>query len=72
MSKSLTVEVPVQWWDSTDEDVNHDKDPFWIKEAMTSAVSRYWYDHHRDSPMAGTVTLTLDRARGVVVLTEGT
>lgn len=67
-----TVTVPIEYWTGPNSIQGRDES-FWTKEAMERAVGAYWYrvhqqSHGRDVPMP-TISLSVDRKRGVVVVT---
>lgn len=59
----IIEETPVQYWgDYSDEG----DESFWVVDAMKIALGMLWYGHYRTDAMPDTVTLTLDRERGIV------
>lgn len=61
------VERPIQHWGDFD---NPADEAFWTQEAMQGAVALWWHPQRHTTTGLANITLTVDRERGVVVLTE--
>jgi hypothetical protein len=73
------VQQKIEFWNDPEDPVDHDKDTFWIREAMERAVSMYWLRHvnktgdlnsEGTAPWPNHLNITIDRELGTVIVSD--